>query len=112
MGDLAVKDDAAVKLRYLQRQIGVLDSDLEGFSGRLRPCLPAVLRKLNLEDGHFESKHFSSDKKLRFLAAFSALSSAQQKVEDTNQTGMWSTRHSTDPSDKSHYRPIGYKESM
>ena len=112
MSETAVKDDDAVKLRFLQQQIGVLDSDLEDFSGRLQPNLPAVLRNLKLEEDHFESKYFSSDKKLQFLAVFSALSSAQQKVEDTNQTGMWSTRHSTDPADKSHYRPIGYKESM
>ena len=107
-----MKDSAAVKLRYLQHQIGVSDSDLDGLSGRLHPSLPAVLRKLNLENDHFESKEFSSEKKLRFLASFSALISAQQKVDDTNQTGMWSVRHSTDPSDKTHYRPIGYKESM
>ena len=112
MSDHAVKDDPAVKLRYLQRQIGVQDSDLDNFSGRLHPCLPAVLRRLNLENDHFESKQFPSDKKLQILASFSALISAQQKVDDTNQTGMWSTRHSTDPADKSHYRPIGYKESM
>ena len=107
-----MKDDDAVKLQYLQHQIGVLDTDLEGFSGRLQPSLPVVLRKLKLDDNHFDSKSFTPDKKLRFLSSISALSSAQQKIDDTNQLGIWTARHSSDPSDKSHYRPVGYREIM
>ena len=112
MSDHAVKDSDAVKLQFLRQQIGVLDADLEGFSGRLQPSLPIVLRKLNLDDNHFDSKSFTPDKKLQFLSSISALSSAQQKVDDTNQLGLWTTRHSSDPSDKSHYRPVGYREIM
>lgn len=112
MSEHAVKDNNAVKLDYLRQQVGVLDTDLEGLSSRLRPSLPVLLRKLRLDDGHFDSKLFSSDKKLQFLSSVAALASAQQKVEDTNQLGIWSARHSQDPSDKSHYRPIGYRESM
>lgn len=112
MSDHAVKDDEAVKLQYLQRQIGVLDGHLEDFNGRLQPGLPQVLRKLSLDDGHFETKTFTPDKKLQSLSSISALSSAQQKIEDSNQLGLWTTRHSSDPADKSHYRPIGYRESM
>ena len=112
MSEHAVKDDAAVKLQYLQRQFGVFDGDLEGFGERLQPVLPVSLRKLNLDDNHFESNLFSPEKKLQLMSSITALIGAQQKVEDTNQLGLWVTRHSQDPSDKSHYRPIGYRESM
>ena len=93
MSEHAVKDDEAVKLQYLQRQFGVSDGDLESLGDRLQPVLPLVLRKLSLDDGHFDSKHFTPDKKLQLMSSVSALISAQQKIEDTHQLGMWVTRH-------------------
>ena len=64
MSDHAVKDDPAVKLRYLQRQVGVTDAGLNELSDHLLPSLPKVLRKLKLDEGHFDSDCFSADKKL------------------------------------------------
>lgn len=112
MSEHAVKDDDAVKLQYLQRQFGVFNGDLENFGDQLQPVLPVALRSLKLGDNHFESSLFSPEKKLKLMSSITALIAAQQKVEDTNQLGLWVTRHSQDPSDKSHYRPLGFRESM
>lgn len=112
MSSGALKDYDSVKKRHLQEQLGIFDADLDDIADKLLPRLPGVLENLKLESHHFSGLNFPPELKMEFLASCSVLASAQARLDDTNHSGTWTTRHVMDPNDRNYHRPIGLKESL